>query len=106
MTTVERPSLPQAPAPTDQGGLTTTSRIGRPSRRVKPRVRISTTELLTAVNDLGPSWPVRFGGYELVDVSEALDRELIAGNLRNATTITDQGRRVLRDDSRAHAATQ
>lgn len=72
-----------------------TTRIGRPSRSDKPRIPISTTELLAAVADLGPSWPLRFGDHEIVDVNEALDRELIAGTLRDAITLSPQGRRAL-----------
>lgn len=76
-----------------------TLNIGRPPRSEKPRVRISTTELLTAVVDLGPNWPIRFGDYEIVDVNEAVDRELIAGNLLDAVTVSPQGEQCL-DGSR------
>jgi hypothetical protein len=72
-----------------------TSRIGRPSRSEKPRIRISTTELLTAVSDLGPHWPTRFGDREIVDVTEAVDRELLAGNLRDGITLSMQGEQAL-----------
>lgn len=37
--------------------------------------------------DLGPHWPTRFGYHELIDVSEALDREMIAGALLDAVTL-------------------
>jgi hypothetical protein len=72
-----------------------TTRIGRPRRADKPRVRISTSELLQAVSDLGPNWPARFGDYEIVEVNEALDRELIAGTLIDAITLSPQGRELL-----------
>lgn len=72
-----------------------TTRIGRPSRSEKPRAPISTVELLSAVAGLGPNWPARFGDHEIVDVNEALDRELIAGHLRDAVTLSPQGRQAL-----------
>lgn len=95
MTALRPPQFP-TPDPTGQD-TPVTARIGRPPRSVKPRLRISTTELLTAVADLGPNWPARFGDYEIADVNEALDRELLAGNLLDAITLTDQGRQTLPD---------
>ncbi|MGH3745412.1 MAG: hypothetical protein ACRDTP_11180 [Mycobacteriales bacterium] len=74
-----------------------TSHIGRPPRSDKPRIPISTSELLTAVVELGPNWPTRFGDHEIVDVNEAVDRELIAGNLVDAVTLTAQGERLLHE---------
>lgn len=70
--------------------------IGRPSRSVKPRLPIVTTELLAAVAELGPNWPTRFGDREIVDVNEAVDRELIAGTLLDAVTLSPRGRQLLR----------
>lgn len=70
--------------------------IGRPSRSVKPRLPIGTIELLTAVAELGPTWPARFGDREIVDVNEAVDRELMAGTLLDAVTISPHGRQLLR----------
>lgn len=72
-----------------------TTRIGRPSRADKPRIRIGTTELLHAVADLGPNWPGRLGHCEMVEVNEALDRELLAGTLVDATTLSTQGRHLI-----------
>lgn len=72
-----------------------TTRVGRPSRSDKPRNPISTTELLAAVADLGPNWPARFGDYEMLDVTEALNREVIAGNLHDAITLAPPGKQML-----------
>lgn len=71
-------------------------RVGRPSRSVKPRVPIGTAELLAAVSELGPAWPARFGDREIVDVNEAVDRELLAGTLLDAVTLSPHGERLLR----------
>lgn len=76
-----------------------TSHIGRPPRTDKPRIRISTTELLAAVVELGPNWPSRFGDHEIVDVNEAVDRELMAGNLLDAVTLSPRGQRWLETPS-------
>lgn len=73
-----------------------TTRVGRPARTDKPRSQISTTELLQAVADLGPTWPAQFGDHEVVAVTEALDRELIAGTLIDAVTISPYGWQLLR----------
>ncbi|HEY5334577.1 MAG TPA: hypothetical protein VIJ71_00990 [Mycobacteriales bacterium] len=81
-----------------------TTRIGRPSRADKPRVRIGTIELLQAVADLGPNWPVRFSHYEIVEVNEALDRELMAGTLTDAITLSAHGRRMISDVEEASSA--
>lgn len=78
----------------EESGMTTN--IGRPSRSEKPRIRISTTELLAAVDELGPHWPTRFGDREIVDVNEAVDRELLAGTLLDAVTLSPHGERLLR----------
>jgi len=77
---------------------------GRPSRAAKPRMPIDTRDLLTAVAQLGSTWPSRFGHHEIVDVSEALDRELLAGTLIDAITLSPQGRRLL--DAPGSSATQ
>ncbi|HEX7356052.1 MAG TPA: hypothetical protein VF288_14615 [Mycobacteriales bacterium] len=74
-----------------------TSHVGRPSRSDKPRKRIDTSELLAAVSEMGPNWPARFGDREIVDVNEALDRELLAGTLLDAVTLSPEGERVLGD---------
>lgn len=74
----------------------TATHIGRPSRADKPRMPINTIELLSAVATLGPNWPARFGHYEIVDVTTAVDREQIAGNLLDAITLTPQGHQLLR----------
>lgn len=81
-----------------------TTRIGRPSRADKPRVRIGTTELLQAVAELGPNWPVRFSRYEIVEVNEALDRELMAGTLTDAVTLSDRGRSLITGLEQASSA--
>jgi hypothetical protein len=57
---------------------------------------ISTLELLSAVAALGPYWPARFGHREIIEVSMAVNREKIAGNLRDAITVTSQGKQLLR----------
>lgn len=69
--------------------------MARPTRAERPRVRVSTRELLTAVHELGPHWPRRFAQREIVDVNEALDRELIAGTLSDAITLSPRGHRAL-----------
>lgn len=68
---------------------------GRPSRSDKPRMPIGTMDLLMAVADLGPHWPARFGHHEIVDVNEALDRELLAGTLVDAITLSPHGQRLI-----------
>lgn len=73
-------------------------RTGRPSRAVKPRHHISTLELLSAVGEFGPNWPARFGDHEIADVNEAIDRELIAGTLLDAVTLSPYGQRLLHQD--------
>lgn len=79
----------------EESGMT--SHVGRPTRSEKPRVQITSAELLTAVSELGPTWPARFGDHEIVDVNEAVDRELLAGNLVDAVTLSPKGRQqVLR----------
>jgi hypothetical protein len=78
-----------------------TTRIGRPPRSEKPRFPISTSELLTAIAELGPNWPARFGHYEIVDVNVAVDRELLAGHLRDAITLSNSGIRMLAERRRA-----
>ncbi|HEX7353964.1 MAG TPA: hypothetical protein VF288_03930 [Mycobacteriales bacterium] len=73
-----------------------TTRIGRPTRSEKPRHPISTAALLAAVDQLGPHWPARFADHEIVDVNEAVDRELLAGTLVDAVTLSGSGRRLVR----------
>lgn len=47
--------------------------------------------------DLGPYWPAHFAAHEFIDVSKALEREMLAGTLADAITLTDHGRRLLRE---------
>ena len=69
--------------------------VGRPSRAEKPRVVISSQELLSAVDAHGPYWPAAFGDQEIVSVTEAVDRELLAGTLVDATHLSPAGRALL-----------
>ncbi|HEX7353600.1 MAG TPA: hypothetical protein VF288_02065 [Mycobacteriales bacterium] len=68
--------------------------MARP-RREGPRPVITTLELLRAVADHGPQWVAVFDDVEITSVTEALDRELLAGNLLDATRLSEQGRRLL-----------
>jgi hypothetical protein len=68
--------------------------MARP-RREGPRPVISTPELLRAVADHGPLWVTVFEHIEITSVTEALDREILAGNLLDATQLTEQGRAAL-----------
>lgn len=72
-----------------------TTRIDRLQGADNPRLRIGTTELLSAVADLGPNWPARFGHHEIAAVREAVDRELTAGTLTDGTTLSAQGQQLL-----------
>lgn len=56
---------------------------------------IVTRDLLTAVAQLGESWPARFGRYEICEVRRAVDRERLAGNLLDSCTLSPQGRQLL-----------
>lgn len=69
--------------------------VGRPSRAVKPRIVISSRDLLAAVDEHGPQWPAVFGDQEIVSVTEAVDRELLAGTLVDATHLSPAGRELL-----------
>lgn len=69
--------------------------VGRPSRAVKPRIVISSQDLLSAVDEHGPLWPATFGDQEIVSVTEAVDRELLAGTLVDATHLSPAGRALL-----------
>lgn len=77
------------------------TRIGRPPRTVQPRrpvgIRhpVGIYDLLAAVADLGPNWPARFGGHEIADVRQAVDREKRAGNLLDGATLSPQGWQLL-----------
>ena len=57
---------------------------------------VETLELLTVIDKHGPEWPVaappRWGPNETWD---AINREVRAGNLRDAGSLTEQGRRYL-----------
>lgn len=75
--------------------MTTTT--GRPSRDQRPQMPVGTIELLTAVRDLGPNWPARFGDHEIVEVAAAVDRELLAGNLIDGATLSAQGRKLIEE---------
>jgi hypothetical protein len=68
--------------------------VARP-RREGPRPVISTPELLRAVADHGPQWVTVFENVEITSVTEALDREILAGNLVDAVRLTEHGRAVL-----------
>lgn len=57
-----------------------------------PRPHITTYEILRAIDARGPTWPTVFATHEITTVNEALDRELLAGNLRDATALSDKGR--------------
>lgn len=56
---------------------------------------ISTLRPLPAVAELGSTWPLRFCECEVVDVIDAVDREVLAGNLTDAATLSPQGRRAV-----------
>lgn len=71
------------------------TKTGRPSRAKKPRVPISTLELLAAVAELAATWTDRFSEHEIVDVIEAVDREQLAGNLLDGATVSLQGQHLV-----------
>lgn len=68
--------------------------MARP-RREGSRPVITTADLLRAIADHGPQWVTVFEHVEIIAVTEALDREILAGNLVDATRLTEQGRAVL-----------
>ena len=57
-----------------------------------PRPHITTYEILRAIDARGPTWTAVFTAHEITTVNESLDRELLAGNLRYATTLSRRGR--------------
>ena len=63
--------------------------------RFGPRGHIATGALLEAVATRGPRWPAAFRYEQVTSVSEALDREVLSGNLTDAQTLSKQGERRL-----------
>jgi hypothetical protein len=58
---------------------------------------VPTWDLLGAIDAHGPSWPAAMDGWGVESVGEAISREILAGNLRDGATLTEQGRRWLVD---------
>ncbi len=63
--------------------------------RSGPRRSISTKDLLQAIVTRGRHWTAVFADEQIVSVNEALDRELLNGNLIDACTLSERGRRTL-----------
>ncbi len=59
--------------------------------RPGPRRHISTLEILDAVATRGRYWTAVFTDDEVRTVNEAVDRELLAGTLKDACTLTSFG---------------
>jgi hypothetical protein len=68
--------------------------------RTGQRPTICTEDILEAVATRGRRWTAAFADEEITVVNEALDRELLQGNLVDAVTLSAQGERVLADHRR------
>ena len=68
--------------------------------RKGPKNHLGTDEVLEAVSVLGIRWTMAFSDEEVITVNEALDRELVNGNLANAFTVSAQGLQRLRESGR------
>ena len=66
------------------------------SARKGPKRHLDSPEVLRAIAVLGIRWTVAFRNEEITAVNEALDRELLNGNLVNAYTLSSQGEHALR----------
>ena len=56
---------------------------------------IGAYELLSLIDKHGSGWPLQAPTWGLNEIGDAISREIVAGNLRDAANLTEQGRRFL-----------